>query len=68
MMIYFKMIPDVLGDYLNSTGERFSVCMARRVRSPLGVNIGYEPFPSLEAALEHWGLGAVSPATRDSCK
>lgn len=33
---------------------------ARRVRTPEGVNVGYEAFPSLEDALEAWGLRVCS--------
>lgn len=41
---------------MDADGVRFSISSARRVRSPQGVNVGYEEFPSLEDALEAWGL------------
>lgn len=41
---------------MDADGVRFSISSARRVRSPQGVNVGYEEFPSLEDALAAWGL------------
>ena len=54
-MLYSKCeSPD--GAYVDAVGTRYDVSAARRVRSAEGVNVGYEEFPSLEAALEAWGL------------
>ena len=54
--MYYKktMIHD--GAYEDASGQRWDVCAVRRVRDAKGVNVGYEEFPSLEAALEAWGL------------
>lgn len=57
-MMYFKKLPDPMGDYVDSEGNRFSIAAARRIRSTAGVNVGYVPFVSLEMALEYWGLMA----------
>lgn len=58
-MMYFKKWPDPMGDYVDAEGKRFSLALARRVRSAAGVNVGYVPFASLEDALAAWGLSAV---------
>lgn len=54
--MFYKLIPDPEGDYISADGSRFLVAAARRVRSAQGLNVGYVEFPSLAAALEHWGL------------
>ena len=54
-MLYSKCeSPD--GAYVDAAGTRYEVSAARRVRSAAGVNVGYEPFLSLQDALEAWGL------------
>lgn len=50
---------DASGGFVDADGLRWSVSMARRVRSAAGVNVGYVPFASLEEALAVWGLSAV---------
>ena len=40
-------------------GTRYSLTCAKRIRTRDGVNIGYEPFDSLEAAMCAWNLMAV---------
>ena len=58
-MMYFKKSPDPMGDYVDAAGNRFSIAAARRIRSSAGVNVGFVPFASLDAALEYWGLFAI---------
>ena len=55
-MMYFKKWPDPMGDYVDAEGKRFSLALARRIRTSAGVNVGFLPFASVELALEHWGL------------
>lgn len=55
-MMYFKKLPDPMGDYVDAAGNRFSLSAARRIRTAAGVNIGYAPFDSINAALQAWGL------------
>lgn len=63
-MFYAKFeSPD--GDYIDAGGRRYDVSVVRRVRCSRGVNVGYEEFPTLEAALEHWGLVRVALAISD---
>lgn len=54
--MFYKKEDDSQGEYIGGDGERYTVLVARRVRCNDGVNAGYVEFPSLEAALEHWGL------------
>lgn len=54
-MLYRK-IEDEAGEYVDAQGCRFAVQSARRVRTSEGVNVGYVEFPTLEDALEAWGL------------
>lgn len=55
-MKYYAIFESPDGAYADAAGLRYDVCEVRRVRSPQGLNVGYVPFPSLESALEHWGL------------
>lgn len=70
-MLYRK-IEDEAGEYVDAQGCRFAVQSARRVRTSEGVNVGYVEFPTLEDALEEWGLREstaepiASAATRDA--
>lgn len=61
-MNYYARFESADGVYADAAGLRYDVCEVRRVRSPQGLNVGYVPFPSLEDALEHWGLVHVPPA------
>lgn len=54
-MIYRKR-EDESGDYCDADGKHWSIDGCRRIRTPEGVNVGWTEFPSLEAALEAWGL------------
>lgn len=63
-MKYYAIFESPDGAYADAAGLRYDVCEVRRVRSPQGLNVGYVPFPSLESALEHWGLVAA-PAAED---
>jgi hypothetical protein len=58
-MMFFRKTLDGSGDFVDADGLRWSVSMARRVRSAAGVNVGYVPFASLEEALAAWGLSAI---------
>jgi hypothetical protein len=60
-MKYYAKFKSPDGEYVDSTGVRYDVSAVRRVRSPQGLNVGYVPFPSLEDALEYWGLVPVVP-------
>lgn len=55
-MMYFKKSLDPAGEYEDANGQRYSIAVARRIRTAEGVNVGYEPFESLAAALATWGL------------
>ena len=54
--MYYKKTMTQDGSYVDAAGQRWDVCAARRVRDAKGVNVGYVEFPSLEDALEEWGL------------
>lgn len=54
-MIYRKR-EDESGDYCDKDSIRWAVDCCRRIRTHEGVNVGWTEFPSLEAALEEWGL------------
>lgn len=58
-MMYFRKIADTLGDFMDASGSRFSISAARRIRTSEGVNVGYVPFESLDAALAAWQLSPV---------
>ncbi len=59
-MMYYARFESADGAYVDAGGVRFDVSVVRRVRSAAGVNVGYEQFSSLEAALEAWGLRSAS--------
>lgn len=63
-MMYFKKSPDPMGEYCDAAGVRFSIAVARRIRTARGVNVGYEAFESLEEALDEWGLCLVEMEVR----
>lgn len=58
--MYFKKIKDSTGDYISPENVRYMVSSVRRVRNQQGVNVGCEEHPSLQHALESWGLRPVS--------
>lgn len=64
--MFYAKFTDREGCYMDADGVRFSISSARRVRSPQGVNVGYEEFPSLEDALAAWGLRVCSDEMPDS--
>ena len=49
---------DENGEWMDADGQRYSLSVVRRLRNASGVNVGYEEFPSLDAALAAWGLTA----------
>lgn len=59
----FKRIQDDFGEWIDDAGNRFSLIVVRRIRNSHGANVGYEAFPSFEAALAAWGLRPVSHAS-----
>ena len=59
-MMYYARFESADGAYVDASGVRYDVSEVRRVRSAAGVNVGYVQFPSLEAALEAWGLRSAS--------
>lgn len=61
-MMYYAKFESADGSYVDANGVRYDVSVVRRVRSAAGVNVGYEQFSSLEAALEAWGLSAAPAA------
>ncbi len=58
-MMYFKKTPDPLGEFVAADGTRYSLACAKRIRTRDGVNVGYEPFLSLQDALAVWDLVSV---------
>lgn len=56
MMCYYSKFTCSDGSFVDKDGVRYDVVCVRRVRTQEGVNVGYEPFPSLQDALEAWGL------------
>ena len=58
-MMYFKKTLDVRGDFVDSEGRRYALSMTRRIRSSSGVNVGYEPFDSLQSALTAWHISVL---------
>ena len=56
--MYYKKVGDEPGAYADASGVRYDICAARRIRIATGhCSNAYEYFPSLQAALEAWGLG-----------
>ena len=62
-MRYFAKFESADGAYADAAGLRYDVSYVRRVRDARGVNVGYAAFPSLAAALEHWGLRLLTEST-----
>ena len=60
-MKYYAKFKSPDGEYADAQGIRYDVSTVRRVRSPQGLNVGHEQFPSLAAALEAWGLTCYEP-------
>ena len=54
--MYYKKIAAAEGSYQDASGERFDICIARRIRSSVGVNVDYEEFTSLDTALAAWSM------------
>lgn len=54
-MIYYKE-ENIEGDYISAEGTRYTLQCARRIRTPQGINIGWEEFPDLDTCLRAWGL------------
>lgn len=50
-MKYYAKCKSADGAYMDAEGVRYDVSTVRRVRSNNGINVGYEQYPSLEAAL-----------------
>lgn len=57
--MYLLKTKDKNGLYIDSAGERYEICVARRIRTQNGINAGYEEYPALEDALRAWGLCVV---------
>lgn len=57
--MYFRKMLDKVGDFVDSEGRRYALSVTRRIRSSAGVNVGYEPFDSLQAALAAWHLSVL---------
>ena len=58
-MKYFKREKTECGGYVGADGELYTVLWCHAVHSPkrqTPEELGYEPFESMEAALEAWGL------------
>ncbi len=55
--MFYKKVKDEYGMYADASGVRYDICAARRIRNATGnSSVAYECFPSLQAALEAWGL------------
>lgn len=61
-MRYYARFECADGAFIDAAGTRYDVVQVRRVRDKCGINVGYEPFPSMEDALSAWGVHYVSPA------
>ena len=60
-MNYYKKTECEHGGYADAAGVRFSVVWCSCIYSPEKATpeeLGYEPYESMEAALEAWGLTA----------
>lgn len=57
--MYFKKTLDTVCDFVDSDDFRYALSVTRRIRSSAGVNVGYEPFESLQAALDAWELSSL---------
>lgn len=58
-MKYFKKVESEHGAYVDANGVHYSVGWCSRIVSPgneTPEELGYEPFESMKAALEAWGL------------
>ena len=58
-MMYFKLTPDDAGDYIDAEGKRYSISVARRIRTVAGINVDYQAFESIDDALAEWGVTAL---------
>ena len=57
--MYFKLNPDAAGDYIDKDGKRYSISVARRIRTAAGINVGYQAFEGIDEALTEWGVTAL---------
>ena len=57
--MYYKLDAAPSGEYMANDGYRYTITVARRIRTDAGVNVGYEPFESLQDALAAWELVSV---------
>lgn len=66
----FRKTPCKDGEYITDDGKRWTVECCRRIRTSEGVNVGWTEFPSLDDALEAWGLkeeSALMPPQNRKC-
>ena len=54
-MVY-KKIANEQGDYKNANEERYTVLEAHEAYTPQGLNVGWEEYENMEAALAAYGL------------
>ena len=66
-MMYFKMIPDSQGDYVDAAGNCYFISAVKRIRTREGVNTGYESFGSQESALSAWKLTLKERRMQHDC-
>lgn len=60
-----KRIQDPAGVWIDCDSLRYSLIVVRRQRDACGVNVGFEDFPTLDAALTAWGLRLDSLTQKD---
>jgi hypothetical protein len=51
-----KRFENPQGPYINKEGKRYDVMSTVYAFTPEGLNVGWEEYPSTEAALIAWGL------------
>ena len=63
--MYYAKFENKTGIYVDCCGVRYDVCEIRRLRNAHGINVGYEPFDSLEEALRKWNLSRKETSRQD---
>lgn len=68
-MKYYRKTENEYGSYVDEAGIRFQVEWCSAVYSPTGQtpeSLGYEPYESIEAAAEAWGLRHPQPEAEEA--
>lgn len=59
-MIY-KKTKNEDGNYMDSNEVRYDILEVHEAYTPQGLNVGWDEYPSLEAAAEAYGLTKIAP-------